>query len=434
MAKLYAGSTMVDITPKLGHNLAGWIDIRPADRQDTSILAHVLALVQDKESALLITCDLVGLDEELRKNIENSIQAAFGIPAKNIFILPSHNHFGPSVNGSYAHDSQRTSQETEYREALIQKTIQAVGVALDRIKPVNLFIGYDQETVYARNSRFWRRDGTINWLGKMHKEFEKDSGPFDAILGALKIEDEENNAIATLYNFACHANAAEENGFSTISWDWPGYASQFVTKALGGESLFLVGACGDVHPVREGIAKEMGLAIGEGILKAIGRSDPLSCNRLEVIQQDISLQPRDFSSFDPGQILSICSQMEDKKVELKIRSIFMEILNDLKGKALPDYQRQLRVLMLGDLAMVFIPGELFAGLGLELKRRSPFRNTFVVESLAESIGYIPDQIAYENGGYQSGVGTRVASGVGEMLVRRSLELLEELDARRPKNF
>jgi neutral ceramidase len=73
--------------------------------------------------------------------------------------------------------------------------------------------------------------------------------------------------------------------------------------------------------------------------------------------------------------------------------------------------------------MVFVPGELFAELGLELKRRSPFRHTFVVESLSESIGYIPNRIAYNDGGYQSGVGTRVPPGGGELLLERSVDLL-----------
>lgn len=423
MGTLQAGAAHVDITPQLGHNLAGWIDIRPATRKDTPILAHVLALVKDVTKVILITCDLVGLDETLRKHIEDSILHEFGVPQSHTFIMPSHNHFGPSVNGSYAHDSDRTSRETDYRATLVDNLIKGVGIALANITPVGLSIGYEQETIYARNSRFWRKDGTINWVGKHHKDFERDSGPFDSVIGVVRLADPQDTTVATLYNFACHANAAEIDGFSTISWDWPGYTSQFVKDTLGGESLFLVGACGDVHPVREGIAKEMGLSIGNGVLKAVHGSQAIPCDRLEVLQQDLSIPARDFSSFDPHQIELICSQLEDNEVGAKIQSIFMNILNDLKGKILPDHQRQLRVLILGELAMVFVPGELFAELGLELKRRSPFRHTFVVESLSESIGYIPNRIAYNDGGYQSGVGTRVPPGGGELLLEKSVDLL-----------
>jgi hypothetical protein len=104
----------------------------------------------------------------------------------------------------------------------------------------------------------------------------------------------------------------------------------------------------------------------------------------------------------------------------------MHILNDLKAKGLPDQVRQLRAVALGDLAFVFIPGELFVELGLEIKRRSPFAHTFVVESLSESLGYIPTRIAYEEGGYQPAVGTRLAPGGGELIVEKALALLGEI--------
>jgi hypothetical protein len=137
------------------------------------------------------------------------------------------------------------------------------------------------------------------------------------------------------------------------------------------------------------------------------------------------LPARDFRSFDPHQIELICSQLWDEETQVKVQSIFMNILDNLKTNGLPDQVRQLRVVSLGDLAFVFIPGEPFVELGMEIKRRSPFKHTFVVESLSESLGYIPTRIAYEEGGYQPAVGTRLAPGGGELIVEKSLALLQE---------
>jgi neutral ceramidase len=64
--------------------------------------------------------------------------------------------------------------------------------------------------------------------------------------------------------------------------------------------------------------------------------------------------------------------------------------------------------------------------GLEIKICSPFKHTFVVESLSESLGYVPTRKAYEEGGYQPAVGTRVAPGGGELIVEKSLALLEDM--------
>ena len=46
---------------------------------------------------------------------------------------------------------------------------------------------------------------------------------------------------------------------------------------------------------------------------------------------------------------------------------------------------------IGDVAIVGVPGEFFTVLGQEIKRRSPFRYTYVFELANDYIGYIPDQ-------------------------------------------
>jgi hypothetical protein len=426
MDTLYAGATRVDITPELGHNLAGWIDIRPATRQVTPILAHVLALMFDKTRIIIITCDLVGMGEDLRKRIEEIVQKDCNVPPQQLFILPTHNHYGPSVSGSYASNAERTGQENAYTEALITKFAAAARTAMDNLKPAQMTISYTQEATHIQNDRFWRKDGTINWVGKREKEFVKDSGPIDPQVATLRIADAQDNTIATLYNYACHANAAEEDGFSAISWDWPGYATQVIETALGGEAFFLVGACGNIHPLREGNASEMGQKIGNVIVEAVKNSSPLPAAFLKTGAQEMVLPPRDFTGFDPHQIELICSQLWDAETQGKVQAIFMKILDDLKTKGLPDQVRQLRVFAIGDLAFVFIPGELFVELGMEIKRRSPFTHTFVVESLSESLGYIPTRIAYEEGGYQPAVGTRLAPGGGELIVEKSIGMLADL--------
>jgi ribosomal protein S18 acetylase RimI-like enzyme len=88
----------------------------------------------------------------------------------------------------------------------------------------------------------------------------------------------------------------------------------------------------------------------------------------------------------------------------------------------------LTAIRLGEVAVVGIPGEMYARLGLDLRRRSPFRHTIIVGLANEEIGYIPDRKAYEDGGYQTWVGTHccVAPGTGEAMVEQALGMLEEL--------
>jgi len=88
----------------------------------------------------------------------------------------------------------------------------------------------------------------------------------------------------------------------------------------------------------------------------------------------------------------------------------------------------LHAMLIGDVALVGVPGELFTKLGLLIKRRSPFRYTCVVGLANDYIGYIPDGEAFHLGGYQlwTGLHSFVAEGTGEAMVEEALELLSRL--------
>ncbi|RKY59326.1 MAG: hypothetical protein DRP94_03890, partial [Candidatus Latescibacterota bacterium] len=71
---------------------------------------------------------------------------------------------------------------------------------------------------------------------------------------------------------------------------------------------------------------------------------------------------------------------------------------------------------------------LFTKLGLLIKRRSPFRYTYIVGLANDYIGYIPDREAFGLGGYQvwTGFHSFVAEGTGEMIVEEAVRMLSEL--------
>jgi hypothetical protein len=87
-----------------------------------------------------------------------------------------------------------------------------------------------------------------------------------------------------------------------------------------------------------------------------------------------------------------------------------------------------QAMRLGDIALVGVPGEFFTRLGIEIKRRSPFRYTYVAGVANDYIGYIPDSQAFELGGYQvwTGLHSLVERGTGEAIVDAAVAMLEEL--------
>lgn len=65
MYKLFAGTAKIDITPKIGHNLSGWHLRREAKSCATPLLARALVLDNEDLRIVIITCDLLAVQEPL---------------------------------------------------------------------------------------------------------------------------------------------------------------------------------------------------------------------------------------------------------------------------------------------------------------------------------------------------------------------------------
>ena len=88
----------------------------------------------------------------------------------------------------------------------------------------------------------------------------------------------------------------------------------------------------------------------------------------------------------------------------------------------------LQAVRLGDTAVVAIPFETLVEIGLELKRRSPFRTTIVVGIANGYNGYLPPPNQHELGGYETWLGTsRVQKDASVLIVDQLLDMLAELN-------
>jgi hypothetical protein len=247
------------------------------------------------------------------------------------------------------------------------------------------------------------------------------------------LRDEQDRTIATLYRYACHANAEEQNGWFTISWDWVGYATQEVENALGGEGLYMLGTCGNIHPkaMNKGVARVMGRDIGAATVEAARNAESLHDAPLVIRRKDIHLPRRDWNTtLSEEQIeifVSQCVETYGEDTHKAVRKVFMDRLYQLREEGLKeDLTLPLSAIVIGDLAIINIPGELFVELGLAIKERSPFAHTFVCEILSTYKGYLPTKKAYAEGGYQVAVGSPLAPGGSEQIVEEAVKLLDEI--------
>src|SRR5262249_2479644 len=111
--------------------------------------------------------------------------------------------------------------------------------------------------------------------------------------------------------------------------------------------------------------------------------------------------------------------------------IFRAMRRELAPRQDQERKTWVQVILIGDIALVGVPGEFFTQLGQEIKRRSPFRYTYVFQLANDYVGYIPDARAFDRGGYQVWMGLHsfLARGTGEAIVDEAVALLERLHPR-----
>jgi len=87
---------------------------------------------------------------------------------------------------------------------------------------------------------------------------------------------------------------------------------------------------------------------------------------------------------------------------------------------------EVEILRIGESAIVAMPGEPFAEIGLAIKKASPFPTTlFCGYSSGRGGGYIPVESEYAFGGYEIQI-TPYGVGAAEKLIRETANLFEQV--------
>ena len=97
---------------------------------------------------------------------------------------------------------------------------------------------------------------------------------------------------------------------------------------------------------------------------------------------------------------------------------------------------EVMVIRIGDIAFVGLPGEIFNEFGIDIKAKSPCRNTIVTGLTNDTKAYFPTKVSFTQGpegytpyitGYETTPGsTRYETGSGEKLAESAVNQLKSI--------
>jgi len=422
-----AGVARADITPPVGIEMEGFAARGPSIGVHDPLKATALVVTDGQTEAAIVGCDLLWVDAELVKDVRKEVRRRTGIPEMNITIACTHNHFGPLITG---HDPDVMA----YRSILKYELAGAIQEASTNMKEVRLGVGWGISDI-GINRRQRLRDGrTI--LG------ENPAGPVDRAVGVLRIDEVDGKPLACLVNFACHP-VSQTNKMRLISADYPGVVRDLFERLVRATLVFLQGACGNINPVMKEFsyepARRLGLRLGCEVLRVWDETPTRKASSLAVSTKVVQLPRMMYRSKEEAEAMlnSIEADMERAGREGAPRAYIrwlkkrhrrlLEVCESWRtGKPLPKLPAEIQAWGVDGLGIVTSPGEIFTEIGMEVKERSPFTDTFFVGYANGAIGYVPVPSAYPEGGYEVNIASQVGPEAAHIIIEGSLTVLEEV--------
>ncbi len=380
------------------------------------------------ERLCMVATDTLTIPSDVLQAAAERIVAETGVPFSNLLICATHTHHAPCTIDIFG-----CVRDAAFCEGLGEAIVQAAVQACRGLDDAELVFSESQEATVGMNSRYLLRDGTIAWYNYRWEDVVRPTGPFDPDMPVFALRGPGGETVATILNHTVHNIGSLTQG--AVSPGFYGLAAQELERRYGGGAVFLPGAFGSTHNTSPFGKSARDLAVSSeecvhrvvvAVEQGLGRAEPMMAPSIAALKRPFTYRLR---SFDEGREEAAVRYWADT---YEPGSGMPDVFRDMRAAMAPvqgqERQTWLQAIRLGDVALVGIPGEMFAALGMEIRRRSPFRNTYVVGLANDTLGYLGDRDSYELGGYQLWAGLHSVSepGTGEALVEEALAMLKEL--------
>ncbi len=424
-ADLRVGAGAANLQADESMPLAGYLENRFTKEQEGELRA--IAVVVEKPGAdkiAIVACDVLWVTRAIVDAAATEIELTTGIPASHILVNATHTHHAPGTAPAHAFGwSEKFAQEVR------RGIVKSVQDANARLADTALFFKLTEERTVGANSRLLLRDRNISWLNPMAEagDLVQPTGPFDPELPVLDFRAPDGRTRALIYNHSTHT-IGTRSGRDVRSASFYGLAAQELEREVGGVVSFLEGASGSTHNVR-GISVPVAIQrLKAAVLDARTNAEPHAVTRVTALKRPFTYRVRSFDEAEEAAKVERYTALHAQSSAARIGDIFSTARRELNSRQGEQRSTWLQTIVVGDIAIVGVPAEYFTALGLEIKRRSPFPNTFIAELANDWIGYLPDREGHRLGGYQTWTGfhSYAEVGTGERVVDEAVKMLEEL--------
>ncbi len=415
-----AGAAKVDVTPsatELPKQYLGVLD---------KVYARAIVIDNGQTRAALVSIDTGIVPYDLWKSVSERAERELGIPGAQVLITATHTHSVPFVFPQ----SKPDPEADRLRKVYADKVFQSVKMAQEQLQPAAIsfgkgvsYINVQRDIIDPETHRWW--------------EGANYSGLSDKTVAVMKVESLNHSLIAVYYNYGMHAVIT--GTLDLVSGDVPGATSRYIESHFNDKvvALWSEGAAGDQNPVyfqqtydlrdirikdyakngqdisnamppggvgmdrnnpevlhlmeeQKAMITSMGQMLGEEVLRVVRETKPSHADgRIFGKQQTITCPGRERTNEGRG---GIAGTYKDG----------------------PDVHIMVGLLMIDDIAIGTVNGEVYGEIAQRLKKESPYKRTIMAtltNGFANS-GYIPDDASFGHNTFEV-LSSRLQPGCAE---------------------
>ena len=450
--RLLAGAATSNITPPLGELIVGnWTPV-PATYVHDELHARCLVLDDGETRVAIVVADNVGIPRRVLDEAKRQIQKRSGIPVDHILISSTHTHSATTARSAADWDNA-TASPTTYQSFLATRIADGISRAISNLEPARAGWGSGNLPEQVFNRRWFMKPGPHlnNPFGGVDKvqmnpqvgspDLLKPAGPTDPEIGFLSVQSISGRPIALLGNYSLHYVGGVPNGH--VSADYFAVFAGRMKQLLEQDShappfvpMLSNGTSGNINNIdfRGGQKRlpnyeRMELVanqVAAEVFRAMQGIEYRDSVPLKISQRELTLETRRPTDKLMSWAREVLARPDSAPLRHPRERIYAE--RTLRMAEMPPrIDIPLQAVRIGDLAIVTIPFEVFVEIGLELKAKSPFPDTFAISLANGAYGYLPTVAHHELGGYETWLGTnQVEIQAAPKIVDALLQMLGQL--------
>ncbi len=445
---LRVGFARQDITPALGTPCSLGLDDEAQEVFDPPFV-RVLALQDGGEPVLLLSTDLIGLQQRNQRDVKSALSAATGVPRERIVAHATHSHESPTVqvaNNVPLEPYDLQFADPKYYRLFLDRAAEAARQAVAGMFDAEASCGRGRVSGVASNRRILNEQGKARLRGSRPDAAMRayPEGDFDPWVRVLRLGEVDGQREVLLLHYCCHPTAAGGDEEWYVTADFPGEAMHLLEAERPGRACtYFTGPCGNVNPgkyvgdgqepadrVRD--VRLLGSRLAEGIRAALRDLEPIEGDGLQFASRAVrmpiraELPSRDELESSLAEAVGVYRSAKAEGRRLPGGGDIRRLAHKLQLRALTEgdfLPTEVAALRWGSFAAAFLPGECFLEIARALWDRFPDLRLMPVAPVDYTLGYVPTPESYAQGGYEAEVANVSAEGFGT-LVKAAAEALQ----------